>query len=96
MIINCCDKCYKRTNNLILNIYGALLCEDCWDEYINTPEGKVEYLVGIVKSEYPVSSFDPDFLGYALVQWHKNRSQLDISDEEIEAIENRLKLLEIF
>ena len=94
--MNRCDKCGTPTNDLILNIYGALLCEECWDDYINTPEGKVEYLVGLAKAEYPVSSFDADFLGFAVVQWHKNVSQFDISDEEINEIENKLKQLELF
>lgn len=90
-----CDRCVTPTDG-ILNAYGVLLCEECWDEYINTPEGKVEYLIGIAKADYPASAFDADFLGFALVQWHKNRSQFDMSDEEIEEIENKLRCLKIF
>ena len=41
---NLCDKCQIPSFNRLLNVYGALLCEECWDEYINTPAGKVEYL----------------------------------------------------
>lgn len=93
---NLCDKCLTPSADRILNVYGALLCEDCWDDYICTPEGKVEYLVGIARADYPASEFDADFLGYALVQWHKNRNQLDISEEEIEEIEDKLKQLKIF
>lgn len=92
---NLCDKCGTSSFNRILNAYGALLCEECWDEYICTPEGKVEYLVGIAKADYPASEFDADFLIYALTQWHKNRNQLDMSDDEIAEIEDKLKLIKL-
>lgn len=92
---NLCDKCGTPASDMILNVYGALLCEECWDEYICTPEGKVEYLVGIAKADYPASEFDADFLGFALVQWYKNRNQLDISDDEIAEIENKLKQINL-
>ena len=91
-----CDKCLTRASNLILNTYGVLLCEECWDEYINTPAGKVEYLIGIAKAEYPASEFSADFICYTVIQWYKNRSQLDMSDKEIEEIENKLKRIRLF
>ena len=88
---NLCDKCFTPSSGRILNAYGALLCEECWDEYICTPEGKVEYLIGIAKADYPASEFEADFICYAVIQWHKNRNQLDMSDEEIAEIEDKLK-----
>jgi hypothetical protein len=90
-----CDKCLIPSADRILSVYGALLCEECWDEYLCTPEGKVEYLIGIAKADYPASEFDPDFLCYAIFQWYKNRSQFDISEEEISQIENKLKRLKL-
>ena len=93
---NLCDKCLMPSFNRLLNVYGALLCEDCWDDYISTPAGKVEYLVGIAKADYPASSFDADFICYAVVQWYRNKNQLDISDEEIMEIENKLKQIKLF
>ena len=96
MFKNCCDKCFTPTETRILNAYGVLLCEDCWDAYINRPEGKVEYLIGIAKADYPATEFSADFLCYAIFQWYKNRSQLDMSDSEIIEIENQLKRTRLF
>jgi hypothetical protein len=92
MLVYACDKC--RTNlGALLNMYGVLLCRDCWTEYINTDEGKVEYLVDIAEGDYSADLFDADFLGHAVVQWNKNKSQFDISDKEIEEYEIKLKQL---
>ena len=91
-----CDKCLTPAFDTILNAYGALLCGDCWDEYICTPSGKVEYLIGIANADYPPSEFDADFICYAVFQWYKNRKHLDISDEEIAEIENKLKRIKLF
>lgn len=93
---NLCDKCLTPSTNRILNIYGALICEDCWDDYICTPEGSVEYLVGIAKADFPPSSLDADFTCYAVVQWYKNRDQFDFAEEEIQEIENKLKQIKLF
>ena len=91
-----CDKCFMPITDGILSAFGALLCEECWDEYINTPEGKVEYLIGIAKADYPATEFTADFLCFAVIQWYKNRSQLDMSEEEIIEIEDRLKRIKLF
>ncbi len=92
---NLCDKCFTPSLDRILNAYGELLCEECWDKYINTPEGKVEYLIGIAKADYSASEFDADFICYAVIQWYKNRNQLDMSDDEIVEIENKLKQIKL-
>ncbi len=91
-----CDKCFAPMFDGILNVYGAMLCEDCWDEYICTPEGKVEYLIGIARADYPASEFTADFLCFAVIQWYKNKNQLDISDDEIKEIEATLKRIKLF
>lgn len=90
---NLCDKCFKYSQERLLTAYGALLCEDCWDDYLFTPEGKVEYLFGIARGDYPATEFDADFLGFAAVQWQKNKNQFDIGDEEIARLETILKQL---
>lgn len=86
-----CDKCEEM--GTIITIYGELLCRNCWTEYLNTDYGKVEYIRYIAKHEYPVDMFDADFLGFAMVQWNENKSQFDISDEELEEYEIKLKQL---
>jgi hypothetical protein len=52
-----------------MNVYGELLCEDCWDEYICTPRGKVEYLIGINNGDYSASEFDDEFLKELAKTW---------------------------
>lgn len=88
-----CDICNKLDNELLLSMYGALLCGNCWDNYLRTPEGKVEYIFGIVNDYHPKEEFDEDFLVFAAFQWHKNRQYFDISDEELTYVEARAKVL---
>lgn len=88
-----CDKCLKKNYDTLLTAYGASLCEDCWDDYLFTPEGKVEYLLGIARGDYPATEFDADFLGEAAVQWQKNKNIFDIEDSEILRLETILKQL---
>ena len=90
-----CDKCLEPAVDRILNTYGALLCEDCWDEYICTPESKVEYLVGIAKADYPAAEFDEGFLRFAAIQWQRNKDKFVMTENEITEIENKLKQIRI-
>ena len=87
---NVCDKCWKPSRERLLTAFGALVCENCWDEYLLTPDGKVEYLIGIAREDYPASEFDSDFLGFAAFQWNKNKNQFDMSTDEINIIQNKL------
>lgn len=88
-----CDKCLKPSESRLQTVYGSLLCEDCWDDYLFTDEGKVEYIVGIIRGDYPMEYFDADFLGHCAVQWQKHKGQFNISDEGIAHIEHRAKCL---
>ena len=88
--MNNCDKCGRHNQERLLTAFGALVCEDCWDDYINTPEGKVEYLIGIAREDYPAAEFDADFLGFAAFQWNKNKNQFDMSADEVRALEKKL------
>ena len=88
-----CDKCLRSTETRLLTAYGALLCEDCWDDYLFSDEGKVEYIIGLTRGDYPIEYFDADFLGHCAVQWHKNKNQFDFADEEIAHIEQLANLL---
>ena len=90
-----CDKCLRSVETRLLNVYGTLLCEDCWDDYLFTDEGKVEYIIGITRGDYPIEYFDADFLGMCATQWYKNKDQFDISDDEIARIEDLAKLIDL-
>jgi hypothetical protein len=82
-----CAKCEELQVECLLTAYGDWLCEDCWDDYICTDEGKVEYFIGICKGDYPPSEFDAEFLGETVLSWKKNRDRLDFRPEVIEHIE---------
>ena len=64
-----CAKCDTHYRELLKTAYGDYICVDCWDEYINTDEGMLEYLIGICNDDYPISDFDADFLGEVAVSY---------------------------
>ena len=87
-----CDKCGRVIEaeaepDTFLNAYGVLMCEECYDEYLFTDEGKVEVIIGIATGENNPAEFDADYLGDCICKWTRFRDQLDISDEEILFIE---------
>lgn len=71
-----CNKCNKVLGEYLLTAYGDAICEDCWDEYICTNEGKVEYLLGICRGDYPAAEFDDDFLKEVAQSWEENKNIL--------------------
>lgn len=91
-----CDKCFKQCDDSHLSIYGILMCEDCWDDYLFTDYGMVEYLVGLVRGIYRLEDFDAEFLSLALTQWEANKNQFDIQPQEVLNIENYLKKFNLF
>lgn len=88
-----CRKCGKETNNIFTTAYGEKRCENCWDDYLMTDKGKVEYLIGICNKDYPMSDFDADFLGWVSVCWKKYRNELDMKMSEINRIETKAREL---
>ena len=82
-----CDKCGRRTEEQLESVYGVQMCEDCWDDYLFTDEGKAEVIFSIYAGECSISDFDADFLGEAMAQWKKHRSEMDLPENEIESIE---------
>ena len=90
-----CAKCGKRTYDILETAYGEKRCEDCWDDYLMTDAGKVEYFIGIVRGDYPMSDFDADFLGFVSVCWMKYRAQLNLSIAEVNQMEAKARALGI-
>jgi hypothetical protein len=93
----CCANCDKTLGgDSFKTAYGDWLCEDCWDEYILTEAGLLEYLIGICYGDYPMSDFDADFLGRVIMSWIHNSNNLDLTVEQREEIflkARELKLL---
>ena len=92
-----CNQCGKESisNFILTTVYGEQLCEDCWDDYLMTDKGKLEYFVGICKGDYPTSDFDADFLGHISECWKRYKNLIDYSDFEIYKFEQKAIELQI-
>jgi hypothetical protein len=67
--------------------YGDFLCEDCWDDYICSEAGKLEYLIGICYGDLPLEEFDADFLYEVANSYRINYEKLDLTREQKAALE---------
>lgn len=90
-----CIKCNRKVDDLFKSLYGETMCEYCWDDYLMTDRGKVEYFVGLCNKDYPMSDFDADFVGHVAVCWVEHKHELKLDASEIEAIEAKAKALGI-
>lgn len=90
---NYCERCGKTHAEFFTTAYGTCLCEDCWDEYICSDKGKVEYLIGIIRGDYPMEYYDADFLGEVAASWNENKGMLFMSVDDIFAIEDKAKAI---
>jgi hypothetical protein len=88
-----CTYCGRETKQLLTTAYGEELCEDCWDDYICTKRGQVEYLIGICRGDYPASEFDADFLGSVAVSWMLCQHKFKLPASEILEIEAKAESL---
>lgn len=95
MTLQPCDRCFKLLvkEEQFTSVYDFLLCPECWDDYLCTDAGKVEYIISIVKGECKIEHFDADFLGDVAVQWEKHKHEFDLSQAEIQHIESQAKKL---
>mgnify|MGYP003307167685 CR=1 FL=1 len=82
-----CAKCGKAADKILFTIYNEPRCEHCYDDYLMTDRGKVEYMLNLVNGEIPMEEFDADFLGHVAVCWNKYRDELPISNKNIAEIE---------
>lgn len=88
-----CANCDKTRGEFIKTSYGDLLCEDCWDEYICTEAGLLEYLVAICNGACYIGDFDADFLGEVVKSYKINYAQLDLTEEQRHELESKAKEL---
>lgn len=89
-----CAKCGKPLEGeFFKTAYGEERCTDCYDDYLMTDKGKVEYLIGIVREDFPMYDFDADFLGHVVVCWKKYKDQLNMKLPEINRIEAKARVL---
>lgn len=88
-----CANCDKNTGELIKTAYGDWLCEDCWDEYICTDTGRLEYFIGFCREDYHPDEFDADFVGEVIKSWKLNYNMLDLTPQRRFEIEEKAREL---
>lgn len=88
-----CEKCEKQTNDVFVTVFNETLCEDCWDDYLMTDRGKLEYFIGIAKGDLPISDYDADFLGHVSACWNKYKEELNHSSSDMAYYEEKAKEL---
>lgn len=88
-----CANCDKTRGEFLKTAYGDYLCEDCWDDYINTETGRLEYLIGICNGDYPAEEFDAEFLGEVAKSWMINYDKLDFTPQQRFEIEEKARKL---
>lgn len=71
-----CSKCIHPQGELLVSAYGDTMCEACWDKYIMTDEGKIEFLLGICLGDYPATDFDDEFLLEVVASWNANKERI--------------------
>lgn len=84
-----CAKCGKPLRSFSRTVYGENRCLECFDDYLMTDKGKVEYFVGLCTDELDIKDYDADFLGWLGVCWRKYRDELDMTPVEVKLIENK-------
>lgn len=84
-----CRKCGKplEADAIFTNAYDEIRCEYCYDDYLMTDRGKVEYFLGICKGDFPMDHYDADFLGHIATCWKKYRNELYIPAKVLADIE---------
>lgn len=90
-----CACCNKNRGEFLKTAYGDYLCENCWDDYINTETGRLEYLIGICRGDYPADEFDSEFLGEVAKSYMINYNMLDFTPQQRAEIEEKARELGI-
>ncbi len=90
-----CKKCGKPLGSYTTTAYGEDRCELCFEDYLMTDRGKVEYLLGLTTGELDIKDYDADFLGHVAVCWMKYRSDLNMTLQGIRETEEKAKQLGI-
>ena len=86
-----CDWCGEELgSDAIVNYFGETLCDHCWDEYVNSEKGSLEYFVDLAINP-DITADDIDF--YLPSQrkkfrdaWEKYKDKTVLGDRLIKAI----------
>ena len=88
-----CANCDKTRGEFLKTAYGDFLCEDCWDDYINTETGRLEYLIAICNGDCPIDEFDAEFLGEVAKSYMINYDKLDYTPQQRFELEEKAREL---
>ena len=88
-----CANCDKTQGEFLKTAYGDFLCEDCWDDYICSETGKLEYFIGFCREDYHPDEFDADFVGEVIKSYRINYEKLDFTAEQLTELEHKAKEL---
>jgi hypothetical protein len=88
-----CANCDKIGGEFLKTAYGDYLCEDCWDDYICTERGMLEYFIGFCREDYHPDEFDADFVGEAVKSYRINYDKLDFTAEQLTELEHKAEEL---
>lgn len=88
-----CTNCGKTQGEFFKTAYGDLLCENCWDDYICTETGRLEYFIGFCREDYHPDEFDADFVCEVVKSYRINYEKLDFTTEQRTELENKAKEL---
>lgn len=84
-----CANCDSHHKELLKTAYGDYLCEDCWDDYICTDAGRLEYFIGFCREDYHPDEFDADFVYEAVKSYRINYEKLDLTAEQLTELEQK-------
>lgn len=85
-----CDGC-KAETVLHKNAYGMYLCADCWNDYLTTLNGQVEYVIGLASGEYKIAAFSEKDRKFIVEAWNMFKDKLGKTEEELLLIEEAAK-----
>ena len=88
-----CANCEETKAVLLKTAYGDFLCEDCWDDYICSDTGRLEYFIGFCREDYHPDEFDADFVYEAVKSWKTHYQMLDLTPTERLELEQKAREL---
>jgi hypothetical protein len=91
----CCDCGCALNGEFYDTVYGHRYCDLCYDEYLFSDMGKLEYLASLVRGEMLPSSLDYETLGEIAVAWKHYKNMLQVSNDEYIDMENMMKQLNL-
>lgn len=91
----CCDCGCGLMGDFYDTVYGHRYCDMCYDEYLFSDMGKLEYLASLVRGEMSPSSLDAETLGEIAVAWKHYHHLLEVTPEELAAFKAKMQELNL-